>query len=70
MVSKSKTEVHRMKTFIVDAFTDTPFKGNPAGVCMVDPPLADQRIGNRKMVLPNRSEYLVRMKHACLALRD
>jgi PhzF family phenazine biosynthesis protein len=33
-----------MKTFIVDAFTDTPFKGNPAGVCMVDSPLADQRM--------------------------
>ena len=32
----------RMKTFIVDSFTDTPFKGNPAGVCMVDSPLADQ----------------------------
>jgi PhzF family phenazine biosynthesis protein len=33
-----------MKTFIVDAFTDTPFKGNPAGVCMVDSPLSDQRM--------------------------
>ena len=31
-----------MKTFIVDSFTDTPFKGNPAGVCMVDSPLEDQ----------------------------
>jgi len=33
-----------MKTFIVDSFTDTPFKGNPAGVCMVDSPLSDQRM--------------------------
>lgn len=33
-----------MKTFIVDAFTDTPFKGNPAGVCMVDARLGDQRM--------------------------
>ena len=33
-----------MKTFIVDAFTDTPFKGNPAGVCMVESPLEDQRM--------------------------
>lgn len=33
-----------MKTFIVDAFTDTPFKGNPAGVCMVESPLGDQRM--------------------------
>lgn len=33
-----------METFIVDSFTDTPFKGNPAGVCIVDSPLADQRM--------------------------
>lgn len=25
-----------MKTFIVDAFTDQPFRGNPAGVCLID----------------------------------
>jgi len=25
-----------MKTFIVDSFTDKPFKGNPAGVCFVE----------------------------------
>ncbi len=25
-----------MKTYIVDAFTDQPFSGNPAGVCLVD----------------------------------
>ena len=31
-----------MKTFIVDSFTDTPFKGNPAGVCMVASPLEDR----------------------------
>jgi PhzF family phenazine biosynthesis protein len=33
-----------MKTFIVDAFTDTPFKGNPAGVCMVEQPLSQERM--------------------------
>lgn len=33
-----------MRTFIVDAFTDTPFKGNPAGVCMVECPLSEQRM--------------------------
>ena len=33
-----------MKTFIVDAFTDTAFKGNPAGVCLVDSPLSDERM--------------------------
>ncbi len=30
-----------MKTFIVDSFTDTPFKGNPAGVCIVESQLSD-----------------------------
>ncbi len=33
-----------MKTFIVDAFTDAAFKGNPAGVCLVDSPLSDERM--------------------------
>ena len=37
-------DVHKMKTFIVDSFTDTPFRGNPAGVCMVESPLGDQRM--------------------------
>ncbi|MCL2632847.1 MAG: PhzF family phenazine biosynthesis protein, partial [Coriobacteriia bacterium] len=26
-----------MRYFVVDAFTDTLFKGNPAGVCLVEP---------------------------------
>ena len=33
-----------MKAFIVDSFTDTPFKGNPAGVCMCDSQLSDERM--------------------------
>jgi PhzF family phenazine biosynthesis protein len=33
-----------MRTFIVDSFTDTPFKGNPAGVCMIDSQLSDERM--------------------------
>jgi len=33
-----------MKSFIVDAFTDTAFKGNPAGVCIVERPLSDERM--------------------------
>jgi PhzF family phenazine biosynthesis protein len=31
-----------MKTFIVDAFTDRPFRGNPAGVCLTEAPLAEE----------------------------
>ena len=26
----------KIKTFIIDAFTNEPFKGNPAGVCLLD----------------------------------
>lgn len=31
-----------MKTCIVDSFTDVAFKGNPAGVCIVDTELSDE----------------------------
>jgi len=30
-----------MRTFIVDAFTDRPYSGNPAGVCILDNELKD-----------------------------
>ena len=33
-----------MKTFIVDSFTNAPFKGNPAGVCIVEAELSDERM--------------------------
>ncbi len=31
-----------MRTFIVDSFTDVPFKGNPAGVCLVEHNIEDE----------------------------
>jgi len=31
-----------MRTYIVDAFTDTAFRGNPAGVCLTEAPLDDR----------------------------
>jgi PhzF family phenazine biosynthesis protein len=31
-----------LKAFIVDSFTTSPFKGNPAGVCLVDHELTDR----------------------------
>src|ERR1041384_8097614 len=37
-------EEHRIRTFIVDSFTDTPFKGNPAGVCFIGAQLGDERM--------------------------
>ncbi len=33
-----------MKTFIVDAFTHIPFKGNPAAVCFPDNALSDEQM--------------------------
>jgi len=35
-----------MKYFVVDAFTDTIFKGNPAGVCLLDHPVDDVLMQN------------------------
>ena len=35
-------ENHSIRTFIVDSFTDTPFKGNPAGVCIIGSQLRDE----------------------------
>ena len=35
-----------IKTFIVDTFTDRPFSGNPAGVCIVDHPLENDIMQN------------------------
>lgn len=31
-----------MRYYVVDAFADTPFHGNPAGVCLPDKPLTDE----------------------------
>jgi len=31
----------KIKTYIVDAFTDQPFKGNPAGVCIIENDIDD-----------------------------
>lgn len=31
-----------MRTFIVDAFTDKPYSGNPAGVCILDRAMPDE----------------------------
>jgi len=33
-----------MKIFTVDSFTDTPFTGNPAGVCILDKPFEDESL--------------------------
>ncbi len=35
-----------MKYYVVDAFTDRLFGGNPAGVCLLDAPLSDEVLQN------------------------
>ena len=32
----------RIKTFLVDSFTKEPFKGNPAGVCLMETPIGEE----------------------------
>ena len=39
---KEKQEVHTMKQYVVDAFTDKVFAGNPAAVCVMDEWLSDE----------------------------
>jgi PhzF family phenazine biosynthesis protein len=34
----------RIETYIVDSFTDKPFKGNPAGVCILNKKLSDKQM--------------------------
>lgn len=34
----------KIETYIVDSFTDKPFKGNPAGVCMLNQKLTDTKM--------------------------
>ena len=43
-MANEQMEERSIKTFTVDSFTATPFKGNPAGVCIVDSQLSDQRM--------------------------
>jgi len=36
----------KVETYLVDSFTDTAFKGNPAGVCLVEESLSDAQMQN------------------------
>ncbi|MFK7806485.1 MAG: PhzF family phenazine biosynthesis protein, partial [Saprospiraceae bacterium] len=33
-----------LPTYIVDSFTNEPFKGNPAGVCLPESPLSEEQM--------------------------
>lgn len=58
-----------MKQFIVDAFTDEVFKGNPAAVCLPDRPVTDEtmqkiatenNLSETGFIAKERDEYLLR----------
>lgn len=52
-----------MNIFQVDAFTDKPFKGNPAGVCILDKPRPDSWMQNLAMEM-NLSETAFLLKES------
>jgi PhzF family phenazine biosynthesis protein len=43
-MAKELMEDQTIRTFIVDSFTDTAFKGNPAGVCIIGSQLSVERM--------------------------
>lgn len=58
-----------IKTYIVDSFTDHAFKGNPAGVCLLENDLLEQEmqaiatelnLSETAFVKPNESGYSIR----------
>ena len=58
-----------MKQYIVDAFTDRPFSGNPAAVCIMDRWLADEtmqalaaenNLAETAFVVPEGDRYRIR----------
>lgn len=53
----------------VDAFTDQPFRGNPAGVCIINEEMSDTWMQNVAMemnlsetafILKNKNDFLIR----------
>lgn len=40
----NRNNIPGIPTFIVDSFTDRPFKGNPAGVCLLDHAIAEDQM--------------------------
>ncbi len=62
MDEEVKYRLDRMKYYIVDAFSDTLFKGNPAGICLVENELDVQTMQNIAAE-NNLSETAFVMKH-------
>ena len=48
----------------VDAFTDEPFRGNPAAVCLVDSPMAEARMQQIALEMNVSETTIMRMPKA------
>lgn len=54
-----------MRTFIVDAFTDKPYSGNPAGVCILDYELTDDSMRNiAREINHSETAFLIKRKNS------
>lgn len=52
----------KITTYLIDSFTDVPFAGNPAGVCLLDTPLDDALMQSIAMEI-NAPETAFLVKH-------
>ena len=58
---------YTISQFIVDAFTDTVFKGNPAAVCLLDEWLSDNTLQNIAKE-NNLSDTVFRLKRTAITI--
>lgn len=58
-----------MKTYLIDSFTDVMFKGNPAGVCMVNSELTDELMQSVAMDLDLSETAFLRAKQDEFAIQ-
>jgi len=69
MFYKGVKKMRTIKTYIVDAFTDVPFKGNPAGVCLVTEELSDSKMQGIAKELGLSETAFVRKEKEHFAIR-
>lgn len=54
-----------MRTFIIDAFTNIAFKGNPAGVCILEEPISEEKmILIAKELNLSETAFVIRLKES------
>ncbi|MBK9331282.1 MAG: PhzF family phenazine biosynthesis protein [Ignavibacteria bacterium] len=58
-----------IKIFTVDAFTDTPFKGNPAAVCIPDHEISDSQMQSIAFEMNLSETAFLTVRNDCFGLR-